>query len=179
MLRSILPLAKTTQRFAPKAVRFLPTVKDHTIKIVFVDTSVISHHYSLQLNSHSHLVAKGNRVTLPARIGQNLLEVARWHKVDIEGPCKGGGAPTDVQRTKDWNETTYGEGPTCFWCHVQIPLQYHHLLPQPQETELEGIKQNWDEEFNVSSRLACQIRLEKKHDGMVVFVPDAPPTNVI
>eukprot|EP01040_Poterioochromonas_malhamensis_P003995 gene3995-4274_t len=160
MLRSILPLAKATQRFAPKAVRFLPTVKDHTIKIVFVDTS-------------------GNRVTLPARIGQNLLEVARWHKVDIEGPCKGGGAPTDVQRTKDWNETTYGEGPTCFWCHVQIPLQYHHLLPQPQETELEGIKQNWDEEFNVSSRLACQIRLEKKHDGMVVFVPDAPPTNVI
>ncbi len=108
-----------------------------------------------------------------------MLEAAQRHKVDIEGPCGGGGAPTDIQRTEKWNETTFGEGPTCFFCHVQIPSQYHHLLPQESTVEAEGLKSVWEEEYTSTSRLACQITLEKKHDGMIVFVPDAPPTNIL
>ena len=37
----------------------------------------------------------------------------------------------------------------------------------------------WEDEVNVTSRLACMIKLEKKHDGMVVFVPDAPPVDIL
>ena len=44
---------------------------------------------------------------------------------------------------------------------------------------MKGIKSTWEEEYNTTSRLACMITLEKKHDGLVVFVPDAPPTNII
>jgi ferredoxin len=121
-------------------------------------------------------ILQGNRATVPARIGRSLLETVQMHKIDIEGPCRGGGAPTDVQRTPIWNETTFGEGPSCFLCHVQIPSQFKHLLPREASTEGQGLREVWGEEANVSSRLACQINLEKKHDGMVVFVPDAPPS---
>ena len=108
-----------------------------------------------------------------------MLDVARAAKVDLEGPCNGGGGPTDIQRTNKWNELVFGEGPDCFYCHVQIPSQFHHLLPPTSATEENGLQHVWKEEFNNCSRLACQITLEKKHDGMVVFVPDSPPTNVI
>lgn len=117
---------------------------------------------------------------MPARVGITLLDAALLHNIDIESPCDGGGAPTDTQHTKDWNETVYGEGPTCFYCHVQIPSSFHHLLPRQTEQEVKGLKGLWEEEYgSLSSRLACQITLEKKHDGMVIFVPDAPPTEII
>lgn len=47
------------------------------------------------------------------------------------------------------------------------------------EAEVTGLKETWDEEYSLSSRLACMITLEKHHDGLVVFVPDAPPTDVL
>lgn len=99
-------------------------------------------------------------------------------KVDLEGPCRGGGGPPEVRRTENWTETTYGEGPQCFYCHVQIPSSFHHLLDPPFAYETTGLSRVWGEEANTASRLACQITLEKKHDGMVVFVPDMPPVDL-
>jgi hypothetical protein len=109
----------------------------------------------------------------------NLLQVAMLHKIDIAGPCMGGGSPREVRRTKDWVETTYGEGPACFWCHVQIASKYNSILPDFSEYEFEGIQEEWDEEATKTSRLACQITVDKRHDGMVIFVPDAPPTDIV
>ena len=116
---------------------------------------------------------------MPARVGKTLLEVAQLHEVDLEGSCMGGGGAYEVQRTKDWVEQTYGEGPTCFFCHVQIPSSFNNVLPRVQKNEIAGIKATWEGEYNVTSRLACMITLEKKHDGLVVFVPDAPPVDII
>lgn len=64
-------------------------------------------------------------------------------------------------------------------CHVQIPSQFHHLLPHAPAEERKGLQEIWEEEWNSTSRLACQIKLEKKHDGMIVYIPDAPPVDVI
>jgi hypothetical protein len=36
----------------------------------------------------------------------------------------------------------------------------------------------WGSEKTKTSRLACQITLQQKHDGMVVFVPDPPLTDM-
>lgn len=138
----------------------LSTVMDNTLKITFVDR-------------------EGNRATVPTRVGMTILETAQLHKVDLEGSCNGGGAPPSVRRTENWVEQTFGEGPTCFWCHVQIPTVFHHLLPEVLPNETAGLVQAWEEEVNKTSRLGCMITLDKKHDGMVVFVPDAPPTNII
>lgn len=122
---------------------------------------------------------KGNRATVPARIGKTLLQTAQMHRVDLEGPCGGGGGFSDIQRTAAWNETTYGEGPNCFTCHVQIPSTFNHLLPRMTDHEIDGLKRSWEDEYSRTSRLACQITLEKKHEGMVVFVPDAPPVDMM
>jgi len=86
--------------------------------------------------------------------------------------------PTIINHTDKWSEDTYAESSGCSWCHVQIPSKYHHLLPDLTNDESVGLERTWDEEFTKDSRLACMIKLDKKHDGMVVFVPDAPPTDI-
>ena len=105
--------------------------------------------------------------------------MAQRHKVDIEGPCGGSGGPVDTRRTENWVETVYGEGPSCAICHVQIASKYNDILPEQEEAEIEALKDVWEEEYNASSRCACRIVLDKRHAGMVVFVPDAPPTGLI
>ena len=154
-------LSRLTRMTAPLAVRRnMSTVLANTINIIFVDL-------------------EGNRAPVKARIGQRLLDVAQRFKVDIEGPCEGGGSPTEMKRTNDWTETTYGEGPTCFVCHVKIPSRFNHLLDDQTLHEKLGLEDVWEDEAGNTSRLACQIVLERKHDGLVCFVPDMPPIDVI
>jgi ferredoxin len=74
---------------------------------------------------------------------------------------------------------TYGEGPNCFFCHVQIPTKYNDVLPVTSKYERDGLQDNWEDEVTKNSYLACQITLDKRHDGLVVFVPDAPPTDLV
>ena len=142
------------------AAASLSTVAENTINLNFIDVD-------------------GNRASVPGRIGQTLLEVAQQAGIDLEGACGGGGGPTEVRRTENWVETTYGEGPMCFYCHVQIPSAYNHLLDETVEPEEPGLMDVWEDEVNKTSRLACMINLKRAHDGMVVYVPDAPPVDVI
>ena len=116
---------------------------------------------------------------VPARLGQTILDVAMQNNVDLEGPCGGGGSPREVRRTENWVETTYGEGPSCFYCHVQIPSKYNSILPEFSEYEQQGLEDTWDDETTKNSHLACMITLDKRHDGLVVFVPDAPPVDIV
>jgi len=136
------------------------TVADAMIHLTFVDND-------------------GNRASVPGLVGMTVLDVALKHGIDLEGPCGGGGGPVSIQRTPDWHDTTYGEGPMCFYCHVQIPSTFNDLLPPVGETDEAGLDDVWGDEVTKQSRLACQITLDKRHDNMVVFVPDAPPTDII
>jgi ferredoxin len=108
-----------------------------------------------------------------------LLQCAQLNNIDLEGTCEGGGAPAYIRRTENWVEHVYGEGPQCGFCHVQIASQYDHLFLEkfPNETKL--LDHMWDDVAVKTSRLACLIKLEKKHDGLVVFVPDAQPSDII
>ena len=126
------------------------------------------------------LSGQGNRVTVTGRVGETLLEVAQRYKVDIAGGCDGGGYPLEIQRTDKWTETTYGEGPTCYHCHVKISSKYDDILYRRTATEIEEFGYAWEEEYKEgSSRLACQIKLDRRHDGMVAFVPSAPPVDLM
>jgi len=157
---SIVPITTTATTVSSILKKNFATVLENSIRITFVDR-------------------EGNRATVRARTGKTLLQAANLYNVDLEGSCHGGGGPPEVQRTPAWLETTYGEGPTCFYCHVQIPSTFHHLLPPQLKSEIKGLTDTWEEEVNMTSRIACLITLEQKHDGMVVFVPDAPPVNVL
>ena len=48
-----------------------------------------------------------------------------------------------VRRSEDWVETTYGEGPGCFICHVQIPSSWNHVLPEQTNEMKEGMDWVW------------------------------------
>ncbi|CAM9375463.1 unnamed protein product [Choristocarpus tenellus] len=80
---------------------------------------------------------QGKRLTVPAFPGQNLIDVARAHKVELEGPCAGLGLPVQSRNSATWTEDLYGEGPKCNHCHVMIPQEFHEKLEPPFDGEVE------------------------------------------
>ena len=154
--RALLTSNNSNKKYANK----FSTVASHTIYINFVDM-------------------QGNKARVPGLIGDTLLQVAEKNKVELEGACNGGGAPEEVVKTDEWTEYTFGEGPTCFWCHVKIPSTYNNILPPIPEYQKITFQEVWEDEYNATSRLACQITLGKQHDNMVVLIPDMPPTDNI
>ena len=61
----------------------------------------------------------------------------------------------------------------CATCHVLIDRNWTHIVGQPNldspETELIEYEKSYD---RMQSRLACQIQLEKKHNGLVAHLLD-------
>ena len=61
----------------------------------------------------------------------------------------------------------------CATCHVLIDRNWTHIIGQPDldsaETELVEYEKGYD---RMQSRLAFQIQLEKKHDGLVAHLLD-------
>ena len=105
------------------------------------------------------------------------MDVLHRHNIDISGTCSGGPAngPIRVRITEDYVDTIYGDGVSCCYCRVEIPTKFHHLLPEQFQEEKIALKRVWDEHATVASRLSCQITIEKKHDGLIVLVPDPAP----
>lgn len=134
--------------------RLLSTVQENTVRIQFVD-------------------AAGRRAIVPAFVGQTLLDAAYMNKIEISGACAGGGSPSEIRRTENWVEHIYGEDLGCYWCHVQIPSKYNDILPEIPDSQKRELATQSEYTFNDrTSTLACQITLDKRHDGMVVFVPE-------
>ncbi|MGY8985914.1 MAG: ferredoxin family 2Fe-2S iron-sulfur cluster binding protein [Sphingomonadales bacterium] len=82
--------------------------------------------------------------------GENLLNLAQKHDIDLEGACEGCMA--------------------CSTCHVIITQDWFDKLPPPSDEEDDmldltiGITQ--------TSRLGCQIILTKNLDGLIVRLPN-------
>ena len=60
-----------------------------------------------------------------------------------------------------------------------MPKSHYHLLP-PKRPDEAGQLANYPfaEDMTDTSRLACQVVLMKEMDGMVVYVPDGPPSDL-
>jgi hypothetical protein len=61
---------------------------------------------------------------------------------------------------------------------VQIPGKWKSALPFQSAVEIVGLEDFWEDEVTSSSRLACMVKLTKDMEGMVVYIPDGPPTDV-
>ncbi len=83
--------------------------------------------------------------------GKNILEVAHKFGVDLEGACDGACA--------------------CSTCHVILDAATYDALPPAKEEEEDML----DLAFGLTetSRLGCQVKLEPKHDGIVIRLPAA------
>eukprot|EP00467_Chlorarachnion_reptans_P024713 CAMPEP_0114524082 /NCGR_PEP_ID=MMETSP0109-20121206/21654_1 /TAXON_ID=29199 /ORGANISM="Chlorarachnion reptans, Strain CCCM449" /LENGTH=146 /DNA_ID=CAMNT_0001705479 /DNA_START=41 /DNA_END=481 /DNA_ORIENTATION=+ len=101
----------------------------------------------------------GERATVDATVGDTLLQTARKNKIDMYGPCEGGG--------QDAND--YGEGPCCTECRCFIPIEYHSKVAPVNKEEAFVLAQATD--TNETSRLACQVVLTEECDGLVCAMP--------
>uniref|UniRef100_A0A7S2V0K6 2Fe-2S ferredoxin-type domain-containing protein n=1 Tax=Fibrocapsa japonica TaxID=94617 RepID=A0A7S2V0K6_9STRA len=122
----------------------------------------------------------GSRSTVPGLEGQTVMDVARMHKLDLDGPCNGGGHEVETYRNERWTEPQYGEGPQCGHCRVLVPDEWGNAIdsrPLYEEKAMNRLWGNAREGVGRQSRLACMIKLTKELDGITVVVPDAPPVD--
>lgn len=95
------------------------------------------------------ITADGSKTTVDAPIGLSVLEVAHQNKIDLEGACEGSLA--------------------CSTCHVILEEDFYNKLEEPREDEEDML----DLAFGLTetSRLGCQIILNKEMDGITLKVP--------
>ncbi|KAF9781115.1 2Fe-2S ferredoxin-type domain-containing protein [Thelephora terrestris] len=96
--------------------------------------------------------AKGDLIkTIEGNEGDDVLSLAHEHDVDLEGACEGSIA--------------------CSTCHVILSPEHYDVLEEPGDDENDML----DMAFGLTdtSRLGCQVKLDKKLDGMVCTLPAA------
>jgi 2Fe-2S ferredoxin len=91
----------------------------------------------------------GNRRTLEAKPGLTLLEIAQRHGLDLEGACEGSLA--------------------CSTCHLVIAKEWFDRLPPPSEEEADML--DLAAGLTRTSRLSCQLVMEKELDGLEFSLP--------
>jgi ferredoxin len=89
------------------------------------------------------------QIELEAKPGERLLEVAQAGNIPLEGTCEGAMA--------------------CSTCHVIIAPEWFDKLPPASEEEEDML--DFALGVSATSRLACQIRLTKALDGLIVHLP--------
>ena len=92
----------------------------------------------------------GSEKTFDAPVGISLLEVAHKNDVPLEGACEGSLA--------------------CSTCHVIVDPAWYARTGNIENSELQVLKMT--PESDLTSRLACQIRVTDELDGLVVRLPE-------
>ena len=112
----------------------------------------------------------GERRVLTGLVGESVLAVAQRHRYKfVDGACGGGGAASEkLHKEGSWAEPKYGEGASCYFCHVVVAKAHAHALPPMRSDEEDQLKQYpFKEDMSDTSRLACQINLTKACVGGV------------
>jgi ferredoxin len=93
----------------------------------------------------------GSKETVEAPKGASILDVAHENDIDLEGACEGSVA--------------------CSTCHVIVEPAYYEKLEEPTDEENDML----DLAFGLeeTSRLGCQVVLDKSLDGITVKLPSA------
>ena len=91
----------------------------------------------------------GLQHTFEVAEGDNLLDIAQAHNLDMEGACGGSRA--------------------CSTCHVIVDPEFYDEIPEPDDDENDML----DLAFGLTetSRLGCQIKMTKELDGLRVALP--------
>lgn len=106
-------------------------------------------HFRITIN---FLKANGERIQVKGKVGESLLDVVVNNHVDLEGfgACEG--------------------TLTCSTCHLIFKKEdYDNLPDKPTDEELDMLDLAYD--LTETSRLACQIIVNEKLDGVEVKVP--------
>ena len=90
-------------------------------------------------------------VEVQAEAGKSVLEIAHEYKVDLEGACDSALA--------------------CSTCHVVFEEELFNKLPTAESEEEDLLDLAFG--LTLTSRLGCQIKVNKEFEGTVVLVPSA------
>lgn len=93
----------------------------------------------------------GTEALVSGEVGLNLMEIAHRHGIELEGACEGACA--------------------CSTCHVILEKSVYKSLPEPSENEEDMLDQAFG--LTSTSRLGCQVQLEKQYAGMRIKLPKA------
>jgi 2Fe-2S ferredoxin len=95
-------------------------------------------------------ITKGQKKEFIVPVGTTVLEAAHNNDIELEGACEGSLA--------------------CSTCHVIVDKDFYSKLEEPTEDEEDML----DLAFGLSptSRLGCQIIMNKELDGLTLVVPD-------
>ena len=124
--------------------------------------------------------SSGTRTRLKGRVGQSLVDLAMENRFQpLDCACIGGQPNQAYHKEGDWLEPKYGEGAYCTHCHVVIAPSAMHTTDPILEDEQERLDEYpFRDDITAGSRMGCQVRLNKDMDGLVVFVPDGPESDV-
>ena len=91
----------------------------------------------------------GSEKVIDAEDGLSLMEVARDNDLGIEGTC--------------------GGSISCCTCHIIIDPEWFKIVgpPNPDEEDMLDLAV----ELEKTSRLGCQIEVNKNLDGLIVKIP--------
>ncbi|XP_035255276.1 ferredoxin-2, mitochondrial-like [Anguilla rostrata] len=103
---------------------------EDTVNVVYIDRS-------------------GKRIPVKAKVGDNVLFLARQHGIELEGACEASLA--------------------CSTCHVYVKDDYYDKLPPPEEREDDML--DMAPVLQENSRLGCQIILTPELDGIELTLP--------
>lgn len=91
----------------------------------------------------------GNQKTFDVCEGETLLDIAQGHNLDMEGACGGSCA--------------------CSTCHVIVDPDYYDAIPEPEDDENDMLDLAYG--LTETSRLGCQVKMNKDIDGIRVALP--------
>ncbi|KAM9482925.1 ferredoxin-2, mitochondrial [Clarias gariepinus] len=91
----------------------------------------------------------GRSTPVKAKVGDNVLYLARRHGIELEGACEASLA--------------------CSTCHVYVNHEYFDKLPEPEEREDDML--DLAPMLQENSRLGCQIILTPELDGIELTLP--------
>ncbi|KAH6561400.1 hypothetical protein BASA50_009511 [Batrachochytrium salamandrivorans] len=99
----------------------------------------------------TYITSDNETITIEAKVGTNLLDLAHANNIDLEGACEGSLA--------------------CSTCHVILDQEFYNKLEEPSDEENDML----DLAFGLTetSRLGCQLHVSKELDGIVVRIPSA------
>lgn len=93
----------------------------------------------------------GTRNEVEAPEGLSVLEIAHRNKLELEGACEGSLA--------------------CSTCHIVVAQEWFDKLPDATEDEEDMLDLAFG--LTATSRLGCQVIMNKNLDGLVVTLPAA------
>ena len=78
---------------------------------------------------------------MSAFVGESLLDTTTRHRYEyVQNGCQGGGSEVEKDHPEgSWVEPKYGQGASCYHCHVVVGREHAHTLPRMKWDEQEEL----------------------------------------